>query len=278
MADLIRSLFDLKFSILGFDIDISNIVPTIRSLCDFEQIKQSDIWFLAEIANKFLIPLGLSLLTLFCLIEFFNRSLEIERLSWERIMMVIIKYLFMKMLVTHSFMFITTILGIFNDAFLGLTAVFVNTSGMASLGDTMYNLVNDADGFLMDIMTALIILILYIPFIGTIIGALGQVFIRMVKLIAAVAVAPIPLGISVYEKLQQVSIRYAMSVAAIGLEALLMIICVSIYSIAIGSVSVNGAGVGETVSKLVGMLLANGILMGSLSLSSSLAEKWTGGQ
>lgn len=280
MADLIKSLFDIKFDILGFSVDISNIVTTVRDLCNFNKIKASDIWFIANSVNKFLIPLGLSLLTLFCLMELVRKSLEIERMSWERTAMTIVKYLLMAAILENSFTFLTTIMGIFNDAMLGITKLLTNTSGMTSLAETMYTVVDDAEGFLMDIVTGIIIIILYIPFVGTIIGAIGQVFIRMTKIIMAFAISPIPLAISVFEGLQQVSIRFAMSVASLGLEGILVVICVTIYSIALGSVSTGDAGadIGTAVSKLLGLLIANGILMGSISAGSHLAERWTGGQ
>ena len=280
MADIIKSLFDIKFSILGFDVDISNIVTTVRSLCDFNDLEASEIWFIADLVNKFLIPLGLSLLTLFCLIELVRKSLEVERLSWERVAMTIIKYLFMAALVENSFLLLSTIMRIFNDALLGVSALLTDTSGMDSLGTTMYNVVDDADGFLMDIVTGIIVIILYIPFIGTIIGAIGQVFVRMAKVVLAFSVSPIPMALSVYEGLQSVSIRFAMSVAALGLEGILVVICVTIYSIALGSVSTGDAGadLGTAVSKLLGLLVANSLLMGTISVSSNLAEKWTGGQ
>ena len=65
MADLIESLFKISFTILGIKIDIGDFVGTIRSLCNWTTITNTSIWDIASKLHTLIVPLGLSLLTLF---------------------------------------------------------------------------------------------------------------------------------------------------------------------------------------------------------------------
>lgn len=279
MADVIKSLFDIAFEILGFSIDLSNIVPTVRSLCDFDVIMQSDIWFIAEKINTLLVPIGYSLLALFFYMELIRKAMEIDRLTWERIVMTGIKFYIMLTFIQHSFALLSLIMNIGNDILLSVTSAITNDSGMQSLGDTMYTIVDETDGFLMDIVVGLLIIILYIPFIGTLLGALGQVFLRIVKIVIAFSISPIPFALAMYEGLQHLAIKFCMIVAALSLEGVVAVICVVIYSLAVGSVKISGGmDLGGAVSTMLGLLLANGLLMASISAGSSYIERFTGGQ
>ena len=279
MADVIKSLFDICFEILGFEIDLSNIVPTVRSLCDFDTIMQSDIWFIAEKINTLLVPVGYSLLALFFYMELIRKAMEVDRLSWERVVMTGVKFYIMLTLIQHSFALLSLIMNIGNDILLSVTTAITNDTGMQSLGDTMYTIVDEAEGFLMDIVVGLLIIILYIPFIGTLLGALGQVFLRIVKIVIAFSVSPIPFAIAMYEGLQHLAIKFCMIIAALSLEGVVAVICVVIYSLAVGSVKISGGmDLGGAVSTMLGMLLANGLLMASISAGSSYIERFTGGQ
>ena len=68
MADLIESLFIISFKILGFKIDIGDFVGTIRSLCNWNTVTSTSIWGIASKLHNLIVPLGLSLLTLFFLL------------------------------------------------------------------------------------------------------------------------------------------------------------------------------------------------------------------
>ena len=69
MAGLIEKIFQISFKILGFKIDISDFVGTIRNLCNWNSITKTTIWSLASSIHSVIVPIGLSLLTLFFLLD-----------------------------------------------------------------------------------------------------------------------------------------------------------------------------------------------------------------
>ena len=110
MADLIESLFKISFTILGIKIDIGDFVGTIRSLCNWTTITNTSIWDIASKLHTLIVPLGLSLLTLFFLLDLAKKAMEVERLSWERIVFSFIRFLIFKMLIENSFQLMTSIM------------------------------------------------------------------------------------------------------------------------------------------------------------------------
>ena len=64
MAGLIESIFRISFKVLGFKIDISDFVGTIRRLCNWNTITGTSIWSIASSIHSVIVPIGLSLLTL----------------------------------------------------------------------------------------------------------------------------------------------------------------------------------------------------------------------
>ena len=69
MDKLIENIFKITFSVLGFNIDFGNFVGTIRSLCNWNIITGTSIWGLASNLHNVVVPIGLSLLTLFFLMD-----------------------------------------------------------------------------------------------------------------------------------------------------------------------------------------------------------------
>lgn len=102
MAGLIEKIFQISFKILGFKIDISDFVGTIRNLCNWNSITKTTIWSLASSIHSVIVPIGLSLLTLFFLLDVTKKVMDYERFSWERMVFTFIRFLIFKMLIENS--------------------------------------------------------------------------------------------------------------------------------------------------------------------------------
>ena len=79
MAGLIEKIFKIVFTVLGFKIDFGNFVGTIRNLCNWNTITGTTIWKLASTLHRVIVPVGLSLLTLFFLIDLLKKVMDFER-------------------------------------------------------------------------------------------------------------------------------------------------------------------------------------------------------
>ena len=272
MAKLIENLFKISFKILGFKIDISDFVGTVRSLCNWNTISKTTIWTLATKIHTIIVPIGLSLLTLFFLIDITKKVMDYERMSWERIVFTCIRFLIFKMLIENSFELLSSIMTITNDILTKVTATISSTGTLPNLSTQMGDLVRNAGGIIDRSFMGIIILILYIPFMGTMIGVLVQVFLRIGKLILSFAFSPIPIAIGTWEDGQNVCKRFIMSTIALGIEASMIVVASGIYSLALSTLTDAGS-----ISTMIAIMFLNGFLMALISLTSNMAEKWTGG-
>lgn len=272
MAGFIETLFKISFKVLGFKIDISDFVGTIRRLCNWNTITSTTVWTLASSIHSIIVPVGLSLLTLFFLIDLTKKVMDYERMSWERIVFTCIRFLIFKMLIENSFELLSSIMSITNDILTKVLASISATTSLPDLATQMGDLVRNAGGLIDRGFMGVIILILYIPFMGTIVGVLVQVFLRIGKLILSFAFSPIPVAIGTWEDGQNVCKRFIMSTIALGIEASMVVVATAIYSLALSTLTDAGS-----ISSMIAIMFLNGFLMAMISMTSSMAEKWTGG-
>jgi len=271
MAGLIESIFQISFKVLGFKVDISDFVGTIRNLCNWNSITKTSIWSLASDIHSIIVPIGLSLLTLFFLLDVTKKVMDFERFSWERMVFTFIRFLIFKMLIENSFELLSSIMSISNNILTQVTGSLASTSSVPDLAVQMGDLVRNAGNVIKQGFMGIIILILYIPFMGTLIGVLVQVFMRIGKLILSFAFSPIPIAIGTWEDGQNVCKRFIMSTIALGIEASMIVVATAIYSLALSTLTDAGS-----ISSMVAIMFLNGFLMAMISMTSTMAERWVG--
>ncbi|MFR5329315.1 MAG: hypothetical protein ACLTFV_24400 [[Clostridium] innocuum] len=135
LGEIAESLMDIAFSLFGFDIDIGNLGLTAKGLCDWTKISSSEFGTIAETLNGAFVSVGLQLLTVFVMIDLIKKAMEIDRISWERIVMSVARFLIFKMLITYSYEFLNMIMKI-GQQFMNILLRTVNyqTSAGTSIG------------------------------------------------------------------------------------------------------------------------------------------------
>lgn len=266
MEGIVKILFDIQFDFLGFHISVNDFVSTIFDICDWTKIKETDFWSITSTINSILIPTALSLLVLFIMIEFVKEAMNIERLTWDRIIMIFIKFLVVKFCVNHSFDIMTEIIKVCQGT---INSVLPTLKEVAStdLGDSIVGLITG--NFFEKIAMFLVILLIYIPFLGTIIGILVQVFLRVGKLAIGFSCAPVPIALGVSEDSRNACKSFLLWIAAVAFEGLIILIVANIYVTGLNSIG-DAAG----ISRMVAIMFANGFFMALVGLASSLAEKF----
>lgn len=131
-------------------------------------------------------------------------------------------------------------------------------------------------GFIDSIMTYGLYLILFIPFMTTIVQILTQIFLRVVKLILCFAFAPIPIALSIDDESRGKAIQYFLFAASVGLEAVIIYLATSIYAIGLSGLN-STVGSTNAISTIVAMLFLNGMYLAVIQYASQFAEKLTGG-
>lgn len=272
MAGLIEKIFKIAFTVLGFNIDFGNFVGTVRNLCNWNTITSTTIWSLASSLHSVVVPVGLSLLTLFFMIDLLKKVMDFERLTWERIVFICIRFFIFKMLLENSFQLLSAIMNISNELLIKITSTIGSSTSIPDLASQMGDLVRDAGNMIDRGFMGIVILIMYIPFMGTLVGILVQIFLRIGKLILNFAFSPIPIALGAWEDGTSVCKRFFMSTISLGVEASMIVVATAIYSMALSSLSNAG-----NISTLIAIMFLNGFLMALISMTSNLADKWTGG-
>ena len=208
------------------------------------------------------------------MINLIKKAMEVERISWERVAMAFVSFLLLKYFIQHGYDFLSSIMNITNDIFVSITHAINNSNSSINIADTLINAV--PDGFVDSIMTYGLYLILFIPFMTTIVQILTQIFLRVVKLILCFAFAPIPIALAADDEGRGKAIQYFLFAASIGLEAVIIYLATNIYSIGLAGLS-STVGSTNAISTIVAMLFLNGMYLAVIQYASQFAEKLTGG-
>ena len=274
MDALIRILYSFKFTVFGIELDSGNLIDSIQKLTNFSSVQTINIWGIGKTVNDCIVPVALSLLILFFMINLIKKSMEVERISWERVVMSFISFLLLKYLIQNGYDFLSTIMNVVNDMFISITKVISNGNTSINIADTLIGAV--PSGFVDKIMTYGLYLILFIPFMTTIVQILTQIFLRVVKLILCFAFAPIPIALSVDDDGRGKAIQYFLFSASVGLEAIVIYIATNIYAIGLAGLSAT-LGSTNAISTIVAILFLNGMYLAVIQYASQFAERLTGG-
>lgn len=274
MDAIIRILYSFKFSVFGVELDSGNLIGSVQKLTNFSSVKSINIWSIGKTVNDVIVPVALSLLILFFMINLIKKAMEVERISWERIVMSFVSFLLLKYFIQNGYTFLSTIMNIVNDIFLSVTNAISNSNSSVDIAGTLIDAV--PDGFIDSIMTYGLYLILFIPFMTTIVQILTQIFLRVVKLILCFAFAPIPIALAADDEGRGKAIQYFLFAASVGLEAVIIYIATSVYAIGLSGLS-GTVGSTNAISTIVAMLFLNGMYLAVIQYGSQFAERLTGG-
>ncbi len=274
MDGIIRILYSFKFTVFGINIDSGNLIGTVESLTNFSNVQGINIWSIGKTVNDVIVPIALSLLILFFMINLIKKSMEVERMSWERVVMAFVSFLLLKYFIQNGYDFLVAIMNITNDIFVSVTEAISNTNTTINIADVLINAV--PDGFVDSIMTYGLYLILFIPFMTTIVQILTQIFLRVIKLILCFAFSPIPIALAADDEGRSKAVQYFLFAASVGIEAVIIYIATNIYAIGLQGLSETVAST-NAISTIVAMLFLNGMYLAVIQYSSQFSEKLTGG-
>lgn len=127
-------------------------------------------------------------------------------------------------------------------------------------------------GFVDSIMTYGLYLILFIPFMTTIVQILTQIFLRVVKLILCFAFAPIPIALAADDEGRSKALQYFLFAASVGIESVIIYLATNIYSLGLAGLS-STVGSTNAISTIVAMLFLNGMYLAVIQYRKSIRRK-----
>lgn len=151
MDGIIRLLYSFKFSVFGVEMDSGNLIGSVQKLTNFSSVQSINIWSIGKAVNNVIVPIALSLLILFFMINLIKKAMEVDRISWERVAMSFVSFFILKYLIQNGYTFLSTIMNIVNDIFVSVTNALSSSNSSINIADTLINAV--PDGFVDSIMT-----------------------------------------------------------------------------------------------------------------------------
>lgn len=274
MDGIIKLIYSFKFNVFGIEFNSGNLIDSVQKLTNFSNVQNINIWSIGKTVNDCIVPVALSLLILFYMINLIKKAMEVERISWERIVMSVVSFLLLKYFIQNCYGFLSSIMNIVNDIFVSITGVITNNNTDINIAESLINAV--PTGFIDKIMTYGLYLILFIPFMTTIVQIFTQIFLRVVKLILCFAFAPIPIALAADDDGRNKAIQYFLFTASVGLEAIIIYIATNIYAIGLSGLS-STIGSTNAISTIIAMLFLNGMYLAIIQYGSQFAEKLIGG-
>jgi len=271
---IIRILYSFKFNVFGIELDSANLIGSVQKLTDFSSVQTINIWSIGKVVNDCIVPVALSILILFFMINLIKKSMEVDRISWERIAMSFVVFFLLKYFIQNGYTFLSSIMNVVNDIFRTVTNAVSNSNTNINIADTLINAI--PDGFVDSILTVGLYLILFIPFMTTIVQILTQIFLRVVKLIFCFAFSPIPIALAVDDDGRGKAIQFFLFAASVGLEAIIIYLATNIYAIGLSGLAGTVAST-SAISTIVALLFLNGMYLAIIQYGSQFAEKLTGG-
>lgn len=143
MDSIIRLLYNFKFTVFGITLDSGNLIGSVQQLTNFSNVQNINIWSIGKTVNDCIVPVALSVLILFFMINLIKKAMEVERISWERIVMAVVSFFLLKYFIQHGYNFLSTIMNVVNDVLNSITSAINNGNTTINIADTLINAVPD---------------------------------------------------------------------------------------------------------------------------------------
>lgn len=266
----ISSIYKIDVKLFGINFSTDDMYGTIASLTNFDKTKTLSIYTIGKTINELVVPVALSLLTLFFMISLIKRFAEIEKVGWERVLLWGCYFFLIKVFVQRSYSLLTTIMGIVNNIYVDVSNALSAGSGVSSISQNVANAFKNYTSLGNILFGILLYVILAIPFIGSIIQIWAQVLLRVVKLMLCMAFSPIPLAMAVEgETYRGKAISYFMYAAGVGFESIVILLGSWIYTQGLSSVS----KMTNAFPQIIGVLVMNALFVAIIQLSHEFSER-----
>jgi hypothetical protein len=259
----------IKNAFGSFDSDLSKIVTDIT--LSPEQFN-STIWDLVTRIFEFMLPIAYSLLALFFIIDFLNKSTRFDFMRWENVVKCLLKLIVAKFVVEKSFVLLNYIFTFVASLIKGAKGIgeIASVSGLdmammekhvESLNffqQIMFQVSTMPWTFVMNIIKVVVFLVIY-----------G----RMIELYILTAIAPLPLSTLSSEGQQGIARRFFQNYIAVCLQGLIIVVAVMIYGAMAKHININATDIWGALRNTV---LTSSILLGILIKSSSWSKQICG--
>ena len=281
-ASFLDNFLSVEFNIFGIDFDSANMLETAKSLISWANVKSVSVdgitlYSVGKTIYLIVKPVGIVLLVIFFLWGIIEQCKEIEHVTLERAGWWGFQFFIVYFLVTHAWSICTYILAQIDTVYDDISdSLSITSSGSSEIFDTIYN-VFDNTGFFNGLLLTLGFLVLLFPYLGTIIQIFVQLLLRIIKIIFAISLSPIPLAMAVDEDTYRgKAIQYLAYVGSLGVEGILILFSAYVYTLGVQNISpISTEDSLGGISCIIAIMVMNALLLAAIQLSSEFAERIT---
>lgn len=248
---------EIKESFQGF----TEIISEVTSLVNQGPSNYPGVYSVIVHIHQGILPVAYSLLTLYFLLDFMDKSMNFSFVRIENVVSTLLKLLFAKLIMAHTLDFL--------DIIFGLSSFITSMIGHAGSNVSLYQIdfsKMEAAYAQMGWFDKKLYTIKQLPFTWILQGIklviMLVVFGRLFQLLIYTAAAPIPIATFVHDQLKEKGRRFLFDYAAVCLQGIIIIIGCIVYAAIIANVNFGFfTGQGENMELWKGMLTALALLM-----------------
>lgn len=229
-GSFVSPTFGIVDTVIGWIKQFMGLQDDLLGIIQFVRMMPSDnanMWEIIQQVFNAILPVGYTLLTLFFLISFFNKTLMFEFVNWENIVKFLLRFVVAKIIIENSFIFLEVIAQVITFTIDILPVDGGELGQTLDYGEIMAQL--EAMGFIQRIFAAIKYLILWFVMMIVKSSLYLIVFGRLIEICVYTAVAPIPLSTIISDEFSSVATRFIQSYAAVCLQGLVIIIMCFVY-------------------------------------------------
>lgn len=276
-------MYNIQFKFFGYTINFNDMSGTIESMCNWSNLasKTSDLYNIISPVNSVLVSVGLDLLALFTIINLVKRAMDVQQISWEKIVMEIIKFFIFKWLIENSFSFGIMIMNVANNSYSSILSAVNGVISSSSANLTISQYLSNAVGKgLGSIGGGMITIALWIPYLASAMGIFIQVASVLIKIIVSLAVSPIPLSLGADESGQHTARSFIMSIIGYGVELWLLVLESKIYNLCLAQLTqscTDTSALSSLIGLMIGVIFANSLFTAVMGWTDTKVQSLVGG-
>lgn len=275
------SLYGTKIKIMGNEIDFGNLANSINNMISFENMKNLNIEngdasfnmysFFKDTIFPLVQGLASTILILMMMWKYIKESLEVERFTWEKAMMIFIKFFICQMFIANIFgiltMFATEAMNLMNQ-------ISTSSPNIQSVGVMFASVITDG-GWIEKGCAFVVAIIFSLLYYGSAIAVVVQVLVRIVKILVAMAFSPIPIALTMDESHGSDVFKYCFWAFGLFLQAPIIKVSTYIYSLVLTEMTtgIGGEGFGIIIPLCIGVVIANGLLAALISMAQQVTDR-----
>ncbi len=229
-GSFVSPTFGIVDTVIGWIKEFWGLQNDLIGIIQFVRMMPSDnesMWKIIQEVFNAILPVGYTLLTLFFLISFFNKTLMFEFINWENIAKFLLRFVVAKIIIENSFIFLEVI-----AQTITFTIDILPVDGEVLSQTLEYDEIRaqlDALGFIARIFAAMRYIIIWFVMMIVKSSLYIIVFGRLIEICVYTAIAPIPLSTIISDEFSSVATRFIQTYAAVCLQGLVIVIMCFVY-------------------------------------------------